>query len=151
MMRMLSGLLVSCMSLRVLAQDVVPETELPPESEPVAPHLAFADASDPNPGSGRGQILAGWIATGVGIAGVAQSPLCKFEHFDRGRELRRCRNVGLTFGVLGLALGIPWLVFGYQRRAAQKAWKKRHGLAQMPTLDLNWERGGVTFQLRTTF
>lgn len=151
MTRVLVALLIGCLSLRAVGQDVVPEIELPPETEPVAPDLAFADASDPNPGSGRSQIIAGWIATGAGLAGAAQAPLCKINDFDRGRELRRCRNLGIAVGVIGLAFGIPWLVFGYQHRADQRAWKKRHGLAEIPMLDLSWERDGATLQLRASF
>jgi hypothetical protein len=124
----------------VLAEDGAEATP-PPEQPPVhkieaydQPDLAFADAADPNPGSGRGQILAGWIASGIGVAGVAQAPLCRFNDFDRGRGLRRCRNVGIVFGVLGLSLGVPWLVFGYQKRRAQRQWKQRHGLTALPEL-----------------
>lgn len=150
MMRALVVLLLCCHSLRAVAQDV-PDVELPEETEPVAPDLAFADASDPNPGSGRGQIIAGWIASGAGLAGAVQAPLCKFNGFDQGRGLKRCRNLGIAVGVIGLAFGIPWLVFGYQHQAEQRAWKKRHGLASLPNLDLSWERDGASFQLRATF
>jgi hypothetical protein len=122
----------------VLAEDHPPvATEQPPVLKVDAydqPDLAFADAADPNPGSGRSQILAGWIATGIGVAGVAQSPLCRFNDFDRGRGLRRCRNIGIVFGVIGLSLGVPWLVFGYQKRRAQRRWKQRHGLTALPDL-----------------
>jgi hypothetical protein len=114
MKRWLALILICAISTGALADDT--------------PDLAFADASDPNPGSGRGQILAGWIATGIGLAGVAQAPLCRFNDYDRLGGLRRCRNVGIVFGVLGLSLGVPWLVFGYQKRRAQRAWKQRHGL-----------------------
>lgn len=111
------------------------------------PDLAFADISDPNPGSGRGQIIAGWVATGIGLAGIAQVPICRYDEFDDARELRRCRRVGLAFGIIGLAAGIPWLVFGYQKRAAQREWKKRHGLAMLP----NFEFTGDSLRLDYRF
>jgi hypothetical protein len=96
------------------------------------PDLAFASVSDPNPGTGRGQIIAGWVATGVGLAGIAQASTCRFNGFDQEAALKRCRNLGIGVGALGLAIGVPWLVFGYRKRAALRAWKQRHGLSALP-------------------
>jgi hypothetical protein len=135
MKRALALLLTLGIALNASAQGLAPGPRNA-EEEDAAPELAFAAASDPNPGSGRGQIIAGWIATGVGVAGVAQASLCKFNEVDRGSELRRCRNLGIVFGAIGLTLGIPWLVFGYHKRRAQRAWKQRHGLTALPELEL---------------
>ncbi|MET0286774.1 MAG: hypothetical protein ABW352_19995 [Polyangiales bacterium] len=140
MKRALAFCLAASIALTARAQEVHEVTDTD-EAE-----LAFADVSDPNPGSGRGQILAGWIATGVGVAGVVQAPLCERDDFDLGRRVRRCRNLGIVFGALGLSLGIPWLVFGYQRRSAQRAWKQRHGLTQLPDVQLGFDELLLTFR-----
>lgn len=63
----------------------------------------------------------------------------------------RCRRLGIAFGVIGLATGIPWLVFGYQRHRAQKAWKQRHGLSQVSGFELAMDRGGASFAFRVSF
>ncbi|HEX5655617.1 MAG TPA: hypothetical protein VFX59_00410 [Polyangiales bacterium] len=151
MKRAIASLLTCSLACTALAQDATPDLVLtddkpalapPTEQPPVLrieaddqPDLAFADATDPNPGAGSGQIIAGWIATGIGLAGVAQSSTCGVEVFDVGLGQRRCRNVGIVFGVVGLGLGIPWLVFGYQKRRALRDWKQRHGLTALPELD----------------
>jgi len=102
-------------------------------AEDVRPDLAFADVSDPNPGTGFGQILTGWIGTTIGVAGVAQIALCPLDFNDFSQdELRRCRNSAIVFGAIGFSIGIPSLVFGYRKRAAQRAWKQRHGLSALP-------------------
>ncbi len=145
MKRLLALLLACSLASSALAQsapDIVltDDEELAPSSEDLPavqidaedqPDLAFADASDPNPGSGIGQIVAGWVATGVGVAGVTRATLCKYSEFHRGYSEHRCRNFGIAFGVIGLTLGIPWLVFGYQKRREQRAWKERHGLSEL--------------------
>jgi hypothetical protein len=138
----------------VLADDLPAVTPAPEQPPVIAledgdqPDLAFADATDPSPGSGFGQILAGWIATGIGTAGVAQVSTCGLDLNAFGfTQRRRCRNIGIAFGALGLGLGIPWLVFGYQKRRALRAWKQRHGLTALPDLEL----AGQSLLLRYRF
>jgi hypothetical protein len=104
----------------------VPRTDFP--GTQISPDLAFADASDPNPG--RRQILAGWISTGIGVASIVQIPFCHRNEYDDVHSERVCTRFSISMAVLGLVAGVPWLVFGYQKRAAQRAWRARHGLAQ---------------------
>jgi hypothetical protein len=140
--------LVLALTSRTAAQEPEP-TSADEAEEPVYPiDLAFADVSDPNPGSGFGQILAGWIALGIGTAGVVQAPLCKYNDYDTGWRSRRCRNWGIGVGVVGLALGIPWLTFGYQKRRAQRAWKQRHRLMKLPELNVGFDRDSMTLGFR---
>jgi hypothetical protein len=162
MRRTVALLLTLTFSHAVLAEDATPDivlSEDEPAVEPAAeqppiieidagdqPDLAFADASDPNPGSGAAQIVAGWIASGIGLGGVAQVSACELdiENYDRGRP-GKCRNVGIVLGVIGLGIGIPWLVFGYQKRRALRAWKARHGLSALPDLELAGSSLRLTF------
>jgi hypothetical protein len=121
-----------------------PSTDFP-GAPVIAPDLAFADASDPNPGSGRRQILAGWISTGIGAAAIAQLPLCHRNDYDDARSERSCTRLSISAAILGLAAGIPWLVFGYQKRVAQRAWRARHGLAHwIAPLHLAAQRDGAS-------
>jgi hypothetical protein len=123
--------------------DQAPRTDFP--GAQVSPDLAFADASDPNPGSGRGQILAGWISTGIGAASIAQIPFCHRNEYDDARSERVCTRFSISMAALGLAAGIPWLWFGYQKRAAQRAWRARHGLAHwLAPLHLVVQREGAS-------
>jgi hypothetical protein len=125
-------------------RDQTPHPDFP--GAPVmTPDLAFADASDPNPGSGRRQILAGWISTGIGVASIAQVPFCHRNEYDAALGEQVCRRLSISMAVIGLAAGIPWLVFGYQKRAAQRAWRARHGLAGwVAPLHLAVQRDGAS-------
>jgi hypothetical protein len=121
-----------------------PHTDLP--GVPVTtPDVAFADPSDPNPGSGRRQILAGWISTGIGVVSIAQIPFCHHNDYDDAGSERVCTRFSISMAVLGLAAGIPWLVLGYRKRAAQSAWRARHGLADwLAPLRLAVQRDGAS-------
>jgi len=93
------------------------------------PHLAFADATDPNPGSGRGLILTGWIGLGIAALAVAQGPLCSLNSYDAHDGQRRCVRSSVVIGAVALTLSVPALMFGYRRRRARNDWEQRHGLS----------------------
>jgi hypothetical protein len=143
-MRQLSCvLLIWSLSLHALAQDAAPVGGAPlraVEAGDEAPHLAFASESDPNPGSGWTLRLLGWIGSGIGLAGVAQAPLCHMEDVTEPGDKRRCRNSSIAMGSIGLGLGVPLLIFGYRKRRAQRAWKQRHALSELVTPLLHVER-----------
>jgi hypothetical protein len=108
--------------------------------------VAFADPRDPNPGSGRRRIIAGWIAAGVFAGGVAQLPLCQLNDYEGSFSGRRCVGWSIAFAAAGLSLAIPLLVSGYRRRAAQNAWRKRHGL--LSKLQCTVRTDGVALSIR---
>ena len=99
----------------------------------LAPDVAFADLRDPNPGSGRGLILTGWIGLGIATLAGAQGPLCSLNTYDTQHGERRCVKLSIGFAVAALTVAVPCLVFGYRRRRAQNEWKLRHGLSALAT------------------
>lgn len=150
MKRMICAVLVWTLALQASAEDA-PRADLPPvQAAPEAalpPHLAFANSSDPNPGSGRIARLIGWIAAGVGLAGVAQAPLCRMQEFTEPSQQRSCRNSSIVLGTVGFGLGLPLLIVGYRKRRAQRAWKERHGLGELAP-SLRVDRDSIVFGLR---
>jgi hypothetical protein len=116
-----------------------------------SPHLAFADATDPNPGSGRALILTGWIALGVAVLSGAQGPLCSLNSYDTRAGQRSCVRFSLGVGIAALTLGVPSLVLGYRRRSAQNQWKKRHGLSALTMgMSLSTAQSGFLLGLQLT-
>ena len=81
-------------------------------AERVAPDLAFADARDPNPGSGSRKIIAGWIGLGVAAVNFAQLPFCYTNEQDGWLNGRRCLALSASIGSVGLGLGVSLLVLG---------------------------------------
>jgi hypothetical protein len=83
------------------------------------------DPNDPRPSSGVGLVVAGWIATGVGLLNFAVLPLCSADFYPPDQE-DFCVGVQVGVGSVGLLVGIPLLIIGYNQRADYKAWKTRN-------------------------
>jgi hypothetical protein len=98
------------------------------EGQALTPDLAFADTSDPDPGSGIAMIIAGWVGATAAIAGGLQLPICSHLDYEGPFTAQSCRRYAIGATVSGLAVGVPFLVFGYKKRKRQRAWRERHGL-----------------------
>ncbi|MET0342677.1 MAG: hypothetical protein ABW252_16850 [Polyangiales bacterium] len=117
----------------------------------LAPDLAFADPVDPNPGSGRGKRIAGWVGISVGVVESVNVALChRFESMRGGRGQRACITLAATLATLGFVIGIPVAIAGQRQRARQKGWLKRHGLALLEQVEVDARRdaAGLGWQLR---
>jgi len=122
-----------------------------PTSEPYAlpPELAFADPSDPDPGSGAAKIVAGFIGLGVAASNAVQLPFCAIDQpFVPGRT---CVRIAASLAAVGLAVGVPLLVLGYRQRARRKAWLARRLRADGHAVRLSVAPAGGLLSYRRTF
>lgn len=129
----LTLLVVACFaSFASPAAAETPPRLLPPLSLSLSrPALAAADdgyrdSGDPRPSSGMGLIIAGWIATGLGLLNLATLPICYADFYPNNAE-STCVIASAVIGGVGLTLGVPFLIVGYNDRADYKEWKKRNG------------------------
>lgn len=91
--------------------------------------VGYRDPSDPQPSTGTGLIIAGWIATGIGLLNFALLPVCSADFYPSDAE-DSCIALSAVFGGVGLSLGIPFLIIGYNNRADFKEWKERNRLTR---------------------
>jgi hypothetical protein len=89
----------------------------------------YRDPSDPQPSTGTGLIVAGWIATGLGLLNLATLPVC-YADFYPSEAQDTCVTLSAVLAGVGISLGVPFLIIGYNKRADYKAWKKRNGLTR---------------------
>ncbi len=81
------------------------------------------------PSSGVGERVGGFIGLGLGVLNLATSPLCYTDIIDP--ELQDvCLGASLVVGGVGLAVGIPLLIVGYNKRADLLEWRERNGVAE---------------------
>lgn len=66
-----------------------------------------APVNDPQPSTGTGLIVAGWIATGLGVLNLATLPICFADFYPENAE-NLCVIGSATIGGVGLALGVPF-------------------------------------------
>jgi hypothetical protein len=83
---------------------------------------------DPQPSTGTGLIVAGWIATGIGVLNLATLPICFADFYPEDSE-NLCVIGSATLGGVGLALGVPFLIVGYNNKADYREWQARRGMA----------------------
>lgn len=95
---------------------------------PAAAWAQSAPADDPRPSTGTGLIVAGWIATGVGVLNLVTLPICFADFYPEESE-NLCVIGSATLGGLGLALGVPFLIAGYNNKSDYREWKARNGVA----------------------
>jgi len=87
-----------------------------------------APASDPQPSTGNGLVVAGWIATGLGVLNLATLPICFADFYPEESE-DLCVGASAVIGGVGLALGVPFLIVGYNQKADYREWRARNGIA----------------------
>jgi hypothetical protein len=74
-----------------------------------------------------GLIIAGWSVTGLGALNLLTIPVCKADFYPHDqRDL--CVDLSVAVGVVGLGVGIPMLIVGYNQRAKHAEWQKHHAL-----------------------
>lgn len=95
---------------------------------PGAAWAQTAPSDDPQPSTGNGLIVAGWIATGLGVLNLATLPICFADFYPEDAE-DLCVIGSAAIGGVGLALGVPFLIVGYNNKADYREWQARKGLA----------------------
>ena len=116
-------------------------------------HAALSGLSnvDREPSTGTAQIIIGWAASAIGVLNLVTIPLCytSLIHTDL-RDV--CVGGSIGVGVVGLGIGIPLLIIGYNKRSANHDWKVRHGLAyHLSRLQLAAQSSGGVFVYRGVF
>ena len=91
-----------------------------------------AGAQESPPSKGTGLIITGAILTGVGAVNLATLPLCGelYTEDSYGEDAEDLKNLcvysTLIVGVGTLAVGVPLLVVGLNRRAEYRRWQEQH-------------------------
>ena len=110
-----------------------------------------APPSDPQPSTGTGLVVAGWIATGIGVLNLATLPICFADFYPEESE-NLCVIGSATLGGVGLALGIPFLIVGYNNKADYREWKARNGVAyHLQNTHVTVANDGVGLSYRAAF
>jgi hypothetical protein len=110
-----------------------------------------ASAEEERPSTGTGQIVVGWIGTGVGAVNLASIPICYADFYPRDAE-KACVGLSIAFGAVGLGVGIPFLIVGYSNRAEYKRWKAENPTAyELTKLRLSAVEGGGLLGYQSEF
>jgi hypothetical protein len=75
--------------------------------------------------SGVGLLVGGGIATGIGGVNLLSALLCTTSLYS-SISTDLCYGIAFGVGGVGLAVGIPMLVVGANKRAAYREWLKDH-------------------------
>ncbi len=84
---------------------------------------AETQAVDPEPSSGLGMMIPGWVLVGDGALNLALMPLCFVDLFGTSNIKGVCLGTSIGFGVVGFGVGIPLLVAGYRKRKRHQTWE----------------------------
>ena len=113
---------------QVSAQSARLSPELSPSLVGAAPASWMLDPRANEPSSGLGPIIAGWAVSGFGVLNGAAIPVC-FADFYPKKAKDICIGASIAVAGVGLAVGIPLLIIGYNQKAARNAWREKRGLA----------------------
>lgn len=110
--------------------------------------FSLASARDGEPSSGISQIVIGYVGVGLALVNLALIPVCYADFYPAGgKDL--CVGLSIGIGAVGLAVGIPLLIVGYNKRANRGAWRERRGLSyHLSNLRLGALHGGGTLTYR---
>jgi len=110
-----------------------------------------APPSDPQPSTGTGLVVAGWIATGIGVLNLATLPICFADFYPEESE-DLCVGASAVIGGVGLALGVPFLIVGYNNKADYREWQARNGIAyHLQNTHVTIANDGVGLSYRAAF
>lgn len=117
------------------AQEVTPTTTAPQASP-----AALPEEPPKEPPKGKPMIVAGGVVTGLGavstIFGTVR--LLQAAGSTEGESADSFRVVGVAYlaaGLVVLAVGVPMVWFGVQRRRAWQAWQAERRVALLPRID----------------
>jgi hypothetical protein len=112
--------------------------------------LALLDGKPPP--TGTGMIVTGSILSGIGAVNLITSPLCKTDLIPDSDTQDVCFATSLVIGGAFVAVGIPVLIVGLNRRSTYREWKRKHGhLASLTNLGIAPTRGGAALTWHTSF
>jgi hypothetical protein len=80
------------------------------------------------PSTGIGYLVTGGVLTGVGGLNLLTAPLCTTSLITSDLQ-SPCLIASLVVAGVGLAVGIPLIVVGANKRAEYNEWKKAHPVA----------------------
>jgi hypothetical protein len=101
-----------------LGEPVLPVVEVAPLSSP-----PILTAYESEPSTGLGFIIPGWILTGVGALNLVTMPVCFAGWYQDFGVREVCIGASIGFAAVGLGLGIPFLIVGYNKRSKYKRWE----------------------------
>jgi hypothetical protein len=104
----------------------------------------------PPPPSGLGLIITGSVFTGIGAVNLITSPICKSSIIDPSIS-DVCLGVSLGIGGTFVAIGIPMLVVGANRRSEYLEWRRRNAAAALLDVRLARVPGGAAATWQATF
>ena len=92
--------------------------------------------SDDRPSSGTGLLIGGGITTGIGALNFLTGAIECSSSLVSSDNKDLCYGISFGLGGAGLAIGVPMLIIGANKRAAYKEWLKEHpaveGLSVVP-------------------
>ena len=116
-----------------------------------SPRLMQSSVSTSEPSSGLGLIIAGWILTGVGALNFATLPVCYADFYQNYAEGDVCVAGSVAIGAIGLGLGIPFLIVGYNNRAKHNRWESQQTASLWKRARVVPLHGGATASLALPF
>jgi hypothetical protein len=110
-----------------------------------------SSVSTSEPSSGLGLIIAGWILTGVGALNLATLPVCYADFYQTYADGDVCVAGSVAIGAIGLGLGIPFLIVGYNNRAKHNLWESQQTVSLWKRARIVPLHGGAAASLALPF
>ena len=95
------------------------------------------------PASGLGFIISGWILTGVGALNLLTLPLCFSGYEKETNNESFCLGATGGLAAVGLGVGIPFVILGYNKRKKYKSWESDQAMLHLERTRLVFLRGGA--------
>jgi hypothetical protein len=110
------------------------------------PRKSAESASEPS--SGVALTVVGGVALGIGAINLATIPICSANFYPRDAK-DACVVASVTFGVIGVGVGLPLLLVGINQRSKYKAWRQAHPV--LSAFDLHLDRGRAELVFDASF